>query len=236
MAKPARAWERQPPPMDFIRIEQLELECIVGVRPRERHRKQPVRLDVVLGLDLSHAARTGRITLTADYDRVATEATTLLRFREYQLIEAATEELSAMLFGLHPPLESVELTLEKPAALRGVARGASVKVARRRSDFPRRRVPTAFGELEILLETHEAGLYLVHVEPGRELPRRAVAHRELEWAVSGELSPPVGAHGAPVIWAEGRARGSLNSGAARVTVFSCVSPPLTGAELSGVVS
>ncbi len=212
--------------MDFIHIDRLELECIVGVRPRERHRKQPVRLDVVLGLDVSRAGRTGRIVLTCDYDRVASETTTLLRFREYKLIEVATEELSAMLFGLHPPLESVELRLEKPAALRGLARSASVQITRKRADFPRRQISTAYGELEVLLETHEAGLYLVHVDPARELPVCDGARRELEWTVSGELTPEVGAHDAHVVWAEGRSRTYVNRTSERATLFCCASPPL----------
>lgn len=212
--------------MDFIHIDRLELECIVGVRPRERHRKQPVRLDIVLGLDASQAGRTGRIALSCDYDRVASETATLLRFREYKLIEVATEELSAMLFGLHPPLESVELKLEKPAALRGLAQAASVQITRHRRDFPRTRTTTGFGEIETLLETYEAGLYLLHVDPGCELPARDEAHRELEWTVSGELTPGVGAHDAHVVWKDGRSCSYANRTADRATLFCCASPPL----------
>lgn len=222
--------------MDFIRIEQLELECIVGVRPRERRKKQPVRLDLGLGLDVSRAGRTGRIALTCDYDRIASETTTLLRFREYQLIEVATEELAAMLFGLHPPLEVLEVRLEKPEALRGVARGASIAVSRSRADFPRRRQRTAYGEIEVLLETYEAGLYLVHVEPGRSLPVQAGKRRELAWTVAGELVPKVGDHGAPGVWADGRVCGYENRSSERSTLFCCACPPLEAPVTSTVTA
>lgn len=47
--------------MDVIRIEGLELRCIVGVRSYERRREQPLRIDVRLGLDLSSAGRSGYI-------------------------------------------------------------------------------------------------------------------------------------------------------------------------------
>ncbi len=174
--------------MDFIHIDGLVLDCIVGVRPFERRRAQPVRLDIGLGLSLSEAGRTGRIGHTCDYDRVADEVRTLLRFRAYRLLEVAAEELCAMLFGAHPALEQVRIRLDKPTALHGRARSAGVEVTRRRSDFPTRSVPRSFGQIEALLETDEAGLYLVHAEPDRrldlELPR---AVDLMQWLVDGEL-------------------------------------------------
>ncbi|MGC4020340.1 MAG: hypothetical protein QM793_14685 [Muricomes sp.] len=39
--------------MDLIRIEGLELRCIVGLRTYERHRPQPISLDIALGLKIS---------------------------------------------------------------------------------------------------------------------------------------------------------------------------------------
>ena len=83
---------------DRLHLQGFELECIVGVRPPERKRPQRVRLDLTLGLDLSGAGRSGRISHTIDYALVAEEVQTLLRFRAYRLVEMATEELSAMLF------------------------------------------------------------------------------------------------------------------------------------------
>jgi FolB domain-containing protein len=175
--------------MDFIHIDGLLLDCIVGVRPFERRRPQPVRLDIGLGLSLSEAGRTGRIGHTCDYDRVADEVRTLLRFRAYRLLEVAAEELSAMLFAAHPALEQVRIRLDKPTALHGRARSAGVEVTRHRDEFPTRRTPRAFGEVEALLETDEAGLYLVHVEPGRaidfELPPGVSV---MQWLVEGELT------------------------------------------------
>ena len=175
--------------MDFIHIDGLLLDCIVGVRPFERRRPQPVRLDIGLGLSLSEAGRTGRIGHTCDYDRVTDEVRTLLRYRAYRLLEVAAEELSAMLFAAHPALEQVRIRLDKPAALHGRARSAGVEVTRHRSEFPTRRVPRAFGQIEAWLETDEAGLYLVHVVPERaidlELPAGVTV---MQWLVGGELT------------------------------------------------
>lgn len=153
---------------DAILIRGLELDCIVGVRPPERKRPQRVRLDISLGVDLSPAARSGRITRTIDYARVADEVQNMLRFREYRLMESAAEELSAMLFAAHPPLASVEVYIEKPEALRGRASGrGAVRVRRERESFPLTRERVDGGFVDLVLETHEATLSLVTLESSR---------------------------------------------------------------------
>lgn len=175
--------------VDRILIEALEVECIVGVRPLERRRKQLVRLDLALSLDLSGAGKTGRITDTVDYARIADEVSGLLRFREYQLIEVATEELAAMLFGVHPMLQALQIRLEKPEALRGRARSASVEVQRLRAQFPVQISRSHYGDHEVWLSTHEARLEIFRVAPQAtwEVPGGA-GGRHLEWSVAGDLT------------------------------------------------
>jgi dihydroneopterin aldolase len=210
--------------MDTIRIEGLEIDCIVGLRPHERRRRQPVRIDLALGLDLSVAGQSGRIGHTADYSRVADEVTLLLRFREYQLIEMATEELCAMLLGLHPMLERVEIRLEKPSALRGRARGASVEVRRDRAQLPRREELAPYGLHEYLLETHEARLSLLRVAPGQKLPIDAGdAKRQVEWLVAGELVRGGVALSTcdAIVWPRGRLEPYANLTEEPATLFSC---------------
>src|SRR5262245_48846771 len=140
---------------DIVRIHRLELDCIVGIRPPEREHQQRVRLDVALHLDVSQAGRTGRISLTADYDVVAHEVAALLSFRHYHLIEMAAEEVAAMLLGIHAGVQRIDVRIEKPGALAGRARAASVEVKRRSSDFPRSVQRLPCGEREVLLETRE---------------------------------------------------------------------------------
>jgi dihydroneopterin aldolase len=214
--------------MDYIHIEELELDCIVGVRPWERRRPQRILLDLSLGLDASRAGRLGRIGLTCDSDQVAAEVQALLRFREYQLIEVATEELAAMLFGVHGALRSVEIKLTKRGALPGRARGAAVSLQRVRSEYPRRSVTAPFGQLEVLLETYEAGLYLLSLEPGGSLKFGPTAGvREHGWVVSGELargSKCLGA-GDSLSLGLGSAGVFSNRGSGKTTVFLCRCPP-----------
>lgn len=155
---------------DRIRIEGLRIDCIIGVYPEEALREQPIMIDLALALDLSRAGRSGNIADTCDYDRISREVAALVVFRKFRLLENAAEEIAAMLFGLHEQLDSMQIRIEKPEALSGRARCAAVEISRSRSDFPRTTEQTIFGEAEILLETREAGLYLLHIDAGKEIP------------------------------------------------------------------
>lgn len=211
---------------DAIRLEGLEVACVIGVNPDERDREQPLLVRVELGLELARAGVSTELGDTLDYARIAEEIVGMLKFRRYGLLETAAEELSAMLLAVHPQVESVRLHLDKPGALTG-ARSAGVSVARTSADFPRRHEVTRFGTVEVVLETAEAGLYLLHVEPGRTiLPHRHARMREFEFHVSGELTrsgePLRGM--SPVQWSFGQVHDYTNVGATTATVFCCDLP------------
>lgn len=211
---------------DAIWIRDLEVLCTIGVNPDERERVQPLVVQVELAMDLAVAGRSGAIADTCNYDRVADEIAALLRFRRYRLLESAAEELSAMLLAAHPGLVGVGLRLDKPEALRGRAAAASVRVRRRPLDFPHHLGSSRFGPVDVVLETAEAKLYLLHIEPGATL--RAHQGQEsmapgLEWHVRGELSRGgtrlVGL--APMLWSSPEANAYVNLGTAVATVFCC---------------
>jgi len=212
---------------DRIELQGLHLDCILGVHSEERDRVQPVRVDLVMGLDLAPAGRSASIADTIDYDRAATEIGALLRFRRYRLLENAAHELAAMLFGVHPALEDLELCVAKPEALPDRARSAAIRIERSRSDFPRTRERSRFGEVEVLLETKEAGLYLLHVGAGQEIPRHHHrVMRELEWLVAGTLwSGAERVAGAqPTEWPLGHAHDYRNQDDEVATLFCCDMP------------
>jgi len=169
--------------MDSIRIDGLELRCIVGLRSYERRREQPLRLDLKLGLDASAAGRSGRIADTIDYSRVADEVTALLQFREYRLLEVLCEEAAAFLFASHPRIQHVELRVDKPEALRGRARAAAVQIGRSRGAFGVTEESTPYGGKIVLLREAEATVELLRIEPGREVrltdsvPRLEMSYR-----------------------------------------------------------
>jgi FolB domain-containing protein len=205
--------------MDRIRLSRLGLSCIVGVRPAERRRRQRIALSFELELDLSRAGRSGRIGHTVDYSVIAEEVSFLLEFREYRLIEMATEEITAMILGLHSAVERAHVTLEKPEALRGRATHAAVSIARAR--VAPRTAPRAFGEEESLLETAEATLKVLHVEAGRTLDKSALSERKtLAWLASGHLhaGSPIAPHDPREL---ARLVDAKNPGPERASVFVC---------------
>ena len=153
--------------IDFIHLKKLRVDCIVGIYPEELKQSQPRFVDVRLGLNLAPAGRTGKIALTCDYELVANEISHLLKFRRYRLLEAAAEEIAAMLFGVHRTVQSIELRLEKPQALPHLAKSAAVEICRRRSDFSCTKESAVFCHVDILLENAYAGLYFLHIEKGK---------------------------------------------------------------------
>jgi len=218
---------------DSIEIDGLALSCIVGVRPEERDREQTIEVDLALRIDLREAGRSSRISETVDYDQATRQISALLRFRRYWIIENAAEEVAAMLLGVYPSLDAVSVRIAKPDALAGRARSAAVRISRTREDYPRGHETTPWGEVEILLETRDAGLYLLHVDAGQQIPRHHhKVMRELEWLVDGELlgeSAPVDT-GRPVQWPRGKAHSYRNSTATRATLFCCDFPPFMPAD------
>jgi FolB domain-containing protein len=205
--------------MDTIAISRLELSCIVGVRPAERRRRQRIALSIELELDVGRAGRSGRIGHTVDYSVVADEVSFLLEFREYRLIEMATEEIAAMILGLHSAVELARVTLEKPEALRGRAAHAAVTIARSRAEP--RTTPAAFGERRLLLETAEAKLELLGVDPGSTLDAGArPTGKTLAWLASGHLES-----GSPLVPHDPREQDRIfaakNPGPERANVFVC---------------
>ncbi len=174
--------------MDWVRIHRLELDCIVGLYPHERVREQPILLDVEMQVDTRQAARSGRIAHTVAYDLVAAQLFELLKFRRYRLIEMAAEELSGMLLGIHPLVQMVRLSIEKPGALRGLARSASVQVQRRCSDLKMQVNEHPWGRQLLLLETRGAQLFRLEVEPGARFETSAArSDRCSTWLVSSML-------------------------------------------------
>lgn len=213
--------------MDIIRIDGLEVDCIVGLHPAERRREQRISIDLALQLDLSKAGATGRISDTWDYDEIADGVTELLRFREYNLIEVAATEIAAMLLGLRDELENVNVRIDKPGALPGRARAASIEITRDRSALDGARDEHPFGWTELLHATRESSLRLAFVRPNQEVSVGALAPAApaIAWLLHGSLTSPgrtlekAGAH-------IGNDRRWRNTGPTNAVLFCCEHSPV----------
>jgi dihydroneopterin aldolase len=170
--------------MDWVKINGLELDCIVGIYPHERQTEQRVRLDLALQVDTKRAGRSGRIGHTVDYAVLAEHVIAMLHFRRYQLVEMAAEELCAMVLATQPEATAVELRIEKPGALAGRASGAQIVVSRTASDYDTSDVPCTFGKEHELLRTRDAELRVISLDRGQSWQP---AERSLYWPVRGEL-------------------------------------------------
>lgn len=204
--------------MDTIRVNGLELECIVGLRPEERLVAQRVVVDIALGCDTREAGRTGRIRATLDYDRIARDVVALLEFRRYKLLEVAAEELALMLLSAYPSAHWVELTLEKPGALTGRARSASIQVRRTRDDLG-----TLIGDVPgSPLRVEDAEFSVLELAPGQSLPKAHQGSRVIDRILTGQLYGDDGS-----VWAAGLAcpntpERDWRANASQVRVLRCV--------------
>lgn len=171
--------------MDCIELNGLEVDCVVGLYPRERHVPQRLRLDLAMYFPTELAARKEQLSSTVDYAAIAAQLGFLLRSCEFRLLETAAHALARYL--LAPPalgerraqLERVRLRLTKPFAL-GATTVPSLTIERERHwvDIAREHKP--FGIVEIIHETEEAGIYRLNIAPGAHIPLHV--HRQMREA------------------------------------------------------
>ncbi len=109
---------------DTIKISDFNVECIIGVLPREREVKQKVIIDIDMFLDLSLAAEAGKIERTVDYALVAREVQFIMEVGNFELLETAAMAIVSWLASPVPTahlfsVEAAEVRIRKPKALDG---------------------------------------------------------------------------------------------------------------------
>jgi len=161
--------------MDCIELNGLEVDCVVGIYPRERHMPQRVRLDLGMYLSTELAARGELISATIDYSALAQQVGFLLRACEFRLIETAAHALARYLLAPPAPdeqraqIEALRLRLTKPFAL-GATAEPSLLIERDRHWVELPREPTSYGFVEVVHETRDAGIYRLNIAPGASIP------------------------------------------------------------------
>ncbi len=80
--------------MDFIFIEELRLETLIGVYDWERHRRQTIQLDLEIGLRHPDAAASDDVADTVDYGKVTERLRQLAADSQFALIEALAETVA----------------------------------------------------------------------------------------------------------------------------------------------
>lgn len=120
--------------LDQIHIKDLVVSGIVGINPDERVNPQDVLINATLWADTRPAATSDDIVDAVNYRTVTKAMIAHVESGEPMLVERLVAELAAIALESDERIQQVEVTVEKPGALRH-ARSAGVTVRRRREDL-----------------------------------------------------------------------------------------------------
>jgi len=121
--------------LDWILIDGLEFETIIGIHPEERVNPQPLIIDLQLGVaSISPAVESESIDATVDYQQVCEMVMAEVHAGAFQLVETLAERVAASLFRQYP-IERIVMRVRKPLAL-PYARGVGVLIDRQRPAAP----------------------------------------------------------------------------------------------------
>lgn len=117
--------------LDRIHIKDLTVMGIVGINPDERTTPQEIRVNATLWVDTRPAAASDDIFDAANYRTITKALIAHLEAGDPMLVERLVQELVDIVFETEPRVESVEMTVEKPTALRH-ARSVGITIHRSR--------------------------------------------------------------------------------------------------------
>ncbi len=161
--------------MDVLRIEELMVDCVVGVYPHERDASQPLRVDVEMRLETETSAVKESLRSTIDYAATTSQLVFLLRSCRFRLLETAGHALARYLLAPPAPderraqVDSVLVRLTKPGALGGLA-VPSLEIERMAAWCNVEVESKPFGTVDVIYETKDAGIYRLNVAPGKSIP------------------------------------------------------------------
>lgn len=158
--------------MDWIVLDSLRFDAIVGILPSEQVAPQPLELQIRLGVDLDAAGRTGDLSQSVDYAAIAHQVRFIAQHGRWRLIESLGTACARLL--LAPPaaqearaqVHRIELHIAKPTILDGLA--VPQVILRRKLEWCRleRRSMPSRTTLDILEATPLSAAYRVHIDPG----------------------------------------------------------------------
>jgi len=116
---------------DIIAIEDLRVNCIVGVHDWERKREQPVLITVELYVPIGLAATGDDLNQTVNYSTLNQSIQKQVQTGKYQLLETMAEELAKMILAEQSSVRGVRVVIKKPRAILD-AQWARVEITRYR--------------------------------------------------------------------------------------------------------
>ena len=113
---------------DTIHIEQLKINCVVGVNEWERKVRRHIIVDLTLETNAAKAAKKDNIEDAIDYITVSERVTRFVQASSYLLIETLAEKIANVVLGEFP-ISRIRLKLSKPGAISN-AKSVSVSIER----------------------------------------------------------------------------------------------------------
>jgi len=102
---------------DRIFLEELEVDCIIGVNDWERMVKQTVSIDYEIPCDIRPAAETDDIEQALDYKSISKWIIDFVEESEFYLIESLAERLALGCLEEFD-IREISITVRKPGAIR----------------------------------------------------------------------------------------------------------------------
>lgn len=122
------------PELDRIHITDLVVPGIVGIKPDERVNKQDVLINATLWVDTRPAAASDDIADAVNYRTVTKAMIAHVESGEPMLVERLVSDLATIALESDERISEVEVTVEKPGALR-FADSAGITIRRSRGDI-----------------------------------------------------------------------------------------------------
>ena len=114
--------------MDQLKLNGIEVECIIGDQPEERESEQRLLVDVALDIDLADAAESDRLDDTVDYALLVGNIREALEDAQCRLLERAAGVVADVCLS-DPRVERVTVGVRKFGSVSGLG-SAEVKVTR----------------------------------------------------------------------------------------------------------
>ena len=114
--------------MDALRLNGIEVMCILGDLPEERTREQRILVDVALALDLEAAGTSDCLDDTVDYALLVGNIREALEDAKCRLLERAAEIVADVCLS-DPRVEKASVAVRKFGSVAGLG-SAEVKITR----------------------------------------------------------------------------------------------------------
>ena len=121
--------------LDRVRIADLSVTGIIGIKPDERVNPQEIVVNATMWVDTAQAAQTDDIEDAPNYRTIAKAIIGHIEQGEPMLVERLVQELADLIFEIEPRADEVEVSVEKPGAVRH-ARSVGITIHRSRVDNP----------------------------------------------------------------------------------------------------